>query len=276
MPLRKKILYAGLVLFAIGGLLMAWFVVKRHSSDGEWTIQVEGNQILSDREVEEVVSYLLRSAKDGVSADEIRDALLLNRRIATARVIVLPGRRIRVALRERNLEYLQNEGNGIAEKDAQGTTIVENAAHIHRDFTPDKVIFYLTFGGETVDAPRSDIIRLWQDTRGKYAFLWQRLAEIEIQPLKKRKVDEPEKPGVWRYRIYSAGIRSCVVYEGRFSEETLRRLWAVYAYLEAKLPRTVTLVDLQESSAIIREMRSNRSGKASEEGKEGERWQTSR
>ena len=46
-----------------------------------------------------------------------------------------------------------------------------------------------------------------------------------------------------------------MVYEGRFSEETLRRLWAVYAYLETKLPRSVTLVDLQENSAIIREMR---------------------
>lgn len=270
MPLRKKILYAGLVLFAVGGLLMAWFVVKRHTADGEWAIQVEGNRILSEREIEEVVSYLLRSAKDGVSADEIRDTLLLNRRIATARVAVLPGHRIRIALTERQLEYLQNEGNGVAEKDAQGTTIVENAAHIHRDFTPDKVIFYLTFGSETMDAPRSDIIRLWQDTRGKYAFLWQRLAEIEIQPLKDRKVDELEKRGIWRYRIYSAGVRSCVVYEGRFSEETLRRLWAVYAYLEAKLPRSVTLVDLQENSAIIREMRTMRSGKRGEENQDGE------
>lgn len=271
MPLRKKILYAGLVLFAVGGLLMAWFVVKRHTADAEWAIHVEGNRILSEREIEEVVSYLLRSAKDGVSADEIRDTLLLNRRIATARVAVLPGHRIRIILTERHLEYLQNEGNGVAEKDAQGTTIVENAAHIHRDFTPDKVIFYLTFGSETMDAPRSDIIRLWQDTRGKYAFLWQRLAEIEIQPLKDQKVDELEKRGIWRYRIYSAGVRSCVVYEGRFSEETLRRLWAVYAYLEAKLPRSVTLVDLQENSAIIREMRTMRSGKKSEEGQEGER-----
>ncbi len=260
MPLRKKILLTGLTLFALGGILLAWFVVKRHSGDGEWIISVEGNRILTEKDIQDVVNYLLRAAKDGVSSDEIRDALLLNRRIATARVAVLPGKRIQIAITERTLEYLQNEGNGIAEKDAQGTTIVENASQIHRDFTPDKVIFYLTFGAESLTSPRSDIIRLWKDTQGSYAFLWQRLAEIEIQPLKERAADDTVKPGIWRYRIYSAGIRSCVVYEGRFSEETLRRLWAVYAYLEAKLPRSVTLVDLQENSAIIREMKTNRSG----------------
>ncbi|HNJ65620.1 MAG TPA: FtsQ-type POTRA domain-containing protein [Turneriella sp.] len=260
MPLRKKILYAGLSLFALGGILLTWYVVKRHSGDGEWAVSVEGNRILTEKDIQDVVTYLLRAAKDGVSADEIRDALLLNTRIATARVAVLPGQRIQIAITERTLEYLQNEGNGVAEKDGKGTTIVENASQIHRDFTPDKVIFYLTFGGESMTSPRSDIIRLWKDTQGKYAFLWQRLAEIEIQPLKDRTTDETGKPGIWRYRIYSAGIRSCVVYEGRFSEETLRRLWAVYAYLEAKLPRSLTLVDLQENSAIIREMKTNRSG----------------
>lgn len=260
MPLRKKILYTGLSLFAAGGLLLAWYVVKRHSGEGDWTVSVEGNRILTEREIQDVVTYLLRAAKDGVSADEIREALLLNARIAAARVAVLPGRRIQIHITERTLEYLQNEGTGIAEKDAKGMTIVENASQIHRDFTPDKVIFYLTFGAESMVSPKSDIIRLWKDTRGKYAFLWQRLAEIEIQPLKDKTAAETGKPGIWRYRIYSAGIRSCVVYEGRFSEETLRRLWAVYAYLEAKLPRSVTLVDLQENSAIIREMKTNRNG----------------
>lgn len=130
---------------------------------------------------------------------------------------------------------------------------------IKTDWTPDKVIFYLTFGTESLVSPKSDIIRLWKDTKEKYAFLWQRLAEIEIRPLKSSRNAEAgmtEKAGIWRYRIYSAGIRACVVYEGRFSEETLRRLWAVYAYLETKLPRSVTLVDLQENSAIIREMKS--------------------
>lgn len=263
MPLRKKILYAGLSLFALGGILLTWYVVKRHSGDGEWAVSVEGNRILTEKDIQDVVTYLLRAAKDGVSADEIRDALLLNTRIATARVAVLPGQRIQIAITERTLEYLQNEGNGVAEKDGKGTTIVENASQIHRDFTPDKVIFYLTFGEESSVSPRSDIIRLWKDTREKYAFLWQRLAEIEIRPLKAGSSSatvatsgKAEKGGIWRYRIYSAGIRSCVVYEGRFSEETLRRLWAVYAYLEAKLPRSVTLVDLQENSAIIREMKS--------------------
>jgi hypothetical protein len=264
MPLRKKILYTGLALFAAGGLLLTWYVMKRHSGAGEWAISVEGNRILTEKEIQNVVSYLLQAAKDGVSAEEIREALLLNPRIATARVAVLPGRRIQIALTERVLEYLQHEGSGVAEKDAKGTTIVENASQIHRDFTPDKVIFYLTFGSQSMASPRSDIIRLWKDTHEKYAFLWQRLAEIEIQPLKDRASDETAQSGIWRYRIYSAGIRSCVVYEGRFSEETLRRLWAVYAYLEAKLPRSMTLVDLQENSAIIREMKTNRSGKEGE------------
>lgn len=261
MPLRRKILLSGIALLTAGGLLMGFYLFKRHHGTGDWQIQVEGNRILTEKDIQDVVTYLLRAAKDGVSADEIREALLLNTRIATASVTVLPGQRIHITMTERVLEYLQNEGNGVAEKDARGETIVENASQIHRDFTPDKVIFYLTFGGESMISPRSDIIRLWKETHEKYAFLWQRLAEIEIRPLKDRAASEGTgNSAIWRYRIFSAGIRSCVVYEGRFSEETLRRLWAVYAYLENKLPRSVTLVDLQENSAIIREMKTNRSG----------------
>lgn len=261
MPLRKKILIAGLALLFTGGALMTWFLVKRHGGSGDWQVTIEGNRILSEKEITEVVTYLLRAAKDGVSSDEIRDALLLNTRIESAKVTVLPGRKITIRISERTLEYLQNDETGVAEKDHAGVTIVENASQLHKDLTPDKVIFYLTFGTESSTAqasPKSDIIRLWKDTREKYAFLWQRLAEIEIRPLKERNAEAgmTEKAGIWRYRIYSAGIRSCVVYEGRFSEETLRRLWAVYAYLETKLPRSVTLVDLQENSAIIREMKS--------------------
>ncbi|MBN8222700.1 MAG: FtsQ-type POTRA domain-containing protein [Spirochaetes bacterium] len=267
MPLRKKILIAGVALITLGAVLTTWFLVKRHGGGDGWQIAVEGNRILSERDVQEVVSYLLKAAKDGVSSDEIRDALLLNPRIAMAKVTVLPGRRVNITINERQLEYLQNEENGVAEKDASGTTIVENAAVLHQDLTPDKVIFYLTFGGESSVSPKRDIIRLWKETREKYAFLWQRFAEIEIRPLKGGSVaeeaaDDPKKGKtpqadgtLWRYRIYSAGIRSCIVYEGRLSEETLRRLWAVYAYLETKLPRSVTLVDLQENSAIIREMK---------------------
>ena len=260
MPLRKKILFAGLALLLTGGALMTWFLVKRHGGSGDWQVSIEGNRILTEKEITDVVTYLLRAAKDGVSSDEIRDALLLNTRIESAKVTVLPGRKITIRINERTLEYLQNDEAGVAEKDHTGATIVENASQLHKDLTPDKVIFYLTFGTESSTAqasPKSDIIRLWKDTREKYSFLWQRLAEIEIRPLKERNAEAgmTEKAGIWRYRIYSAGIRSCVVYEGRFSEETLRRLWAVYAYLEAKLPRSVTLVDLQENSAIIREMK---------------------
>lgn len=265
MPLRKKILIAGVALITLGAVLTTWFLVKRHGGGDGWQISVEGNRILTEKDVQDVVSYLLKAAKDGVSSDEIRDSLLLNPRIATAKVTVLPGRKVNITLTERQLEYLQNDDGGVAEKDPGGITIVENAAYLHKDLTPDKVIFYLTFGGESSLSPKSDIIRLWKGTREKYAFLWQRFAEIEIRPMKAGNAAEaaegetppPQKSEgtLWRYRIYSAGVRSCVVYEGRFSEETLRRLWAVYAYLEAKLPRSVTLVDLQENSAIIREMR---------------------
>lgn len=244
---RKNIIYAGAALFAIGAILMIWFLVKRHSGAGEWQVNVDGNQILSEKEVQEVVVYLLRAANDGVSSNEIKDALLLNPRIATAYVTVLPGRRVNVSITERSLEYLQHEENGVAEKDPSGQTIAEGVSKIHKDFTPDKVIFYLTFGGESMVSPRRDIIRLWKQTRDKYSFLWQRISEIEIRPL---------RGDLYRFRIFSAGLKSCTVFEGRFSEETLRRLWAVFAYLEVKLPHAMTLVDLQENSAIIREMKS--------------------
>ncbi|MBV6494058.1 MAG: Cell division protein FtsQ [Turneriella sp.] len=263
MPARQKVLILGVLLITLGAVLTTWFFVKRHAGGDGWQISVEGNSVISDKEIHDVVGYLLKAAKDGVSADEIRDTLLLNPRIATAKVSVMPGKKINISVSERVTAYLQNEQDGIAEKDGSGLTIVENIATLPADFTPDKVIFYLTFRNESLESPRSDIIRLWKETHGKYGFLWQRFAEIEIRPLKKNSkaisnpTDRNKDNGIslWHYRIYSAGVRSCVTYEGRFSEETLRRLWAVYAYLETKLPRSVTLVDLQENSAIIREMK---------------------
>jgi len=243
---KRHLFVTGAILTAIGVILTIWFLVKRHSGAGAWQVKVEGNQILSEKEIEDVLGYLLNAAHDGVSTHEMKEALLLNPRIATASVTVLPGRRVHVTITERHLEFLQHEENGVAEKDKEGQTIAEGVSRIHKDFTPDKVIFYLTFGAESPDTPRSDIIRLWKTTRDKYSFLWQRISEIQIRPISGE---------LYRYRIFSAGIRSCTVFEGRFSEETLRRLWAVFAYLEVKLPRSMTLVDLQENSAIIREMK---------------------
>lgn len=258
--MKRRLLTAGLILVSVGALLFTYYLIKRHSGSGDWQIEVQGNRILTERDIQEVVSYLLRAAKDGVSAEEIKTALEFNPRIERAQVSVRPGKKIHIALVERELEYLQNEGSGIAEKNSEGKTIVENIAQVHRDFTPDKIIFYLTLRSESMVTPRSDIIRLWKETREKYSFLWQRFAEIEIQPLREKYTpDAEQRLDIWRYKIYSAGLRSCVVYEGRFSEETLRRLWAVYAYLESKLSRAVTLVDLQDNSAIIREMKTRRS-----------------
>ena len=117
MPLRKKILIAGVALTALGAVLTTWFLVKRHGGGDGWQISVEGNRILSEKDVQDVVSYLLKAAKDGVSSDEIRDALLFNPRIATAKVTVLPGRRVNITVTERQLEYLQSEQEGVAEKD---------------------------------------------------------------------------------------------------------------------------------------------------------------
>ena len=99
------VLLAGLALLATGGALMTWFVVKRHSGSGDWQISIEGNRILTEKEISDVVTYLLRAAKDGVSSDEIRDALLLNTRIESAKVTVLPGRKITIRLSERTLGF---------------------------------------------------------------------------------------------------------------------------------------------------------------------------
>lgn len=100
MPLRKKILIIGIVLVVSGITLMTWFLVKRHGGGDGWQISVEGNRILTEKEIQDVVSYLLKAAKDGVSSDEIRDSLLLNNRIATAKVTVLPGQKVNITISE--------------------------------------------------------------------------------------------------------------------------------------------------------------------------------
>lgn len=247
---RRNVILAGTAFFVSGAIAWLWFFF-RPLSDDNWKIKVEGNEVLTPKEIEEVARYLLRSEIGGISVQELQDTLQLNPRIAYAKVSIKSGKNLHIVIREKPTEYVLHIPPSFHEKSATGETLSGNMEKMNSQIFPDIPIFYLTSKIEEnkkTGELRRDIIRLWNDSRTSYSFLWERISEIEI----KRGTRNLHESG-YVYIIYPTQNRSRIVISGRFNVQTLRRLWAVFYYIETKLQNAWSDIEIQEKSAIIRE-----------------------
>ncbi len=260
-PKRPLFIYLGLLFLVVGGLVFAYYYFGPISSGKGWVIEIEGNQTLSKKEIRRIVTYLIQDQQEGITPGEIEEALKLNPRIAKAEVRLVGKKRLEIVIDEDSTAYLLSHNTRISEMSNAGTILQEEVTTLHENLPADMPIFYLT-GDQTMrkevqlkkdgfalqHRALSDIISLWQKSRVKYAFLWQRIAEIELNL---------SKSGATI--IYPAHVRAKIVLNDQLDMNMLERLWALFFYLEKrtqKFPEKFLnswfVIEIEKEGAMIR------------------------
>ncbi|MCB1200993.1 MAG: FtsQ-type POTRA domain-containing protein [Leptospiraceae bacterium] len=245
MPERKWLLLAG-AMFCASGIIITVWLYMRTRSDSRWQIEVEGSKTMDNSEISEVVLYLLQQEEGKVPLSGIEEALELNPRIETADAEVKGTKTLKITITERESCCLVHSGSEIAEQSADGKVLEENRASLKGGIATEMPLLYLTnkeAEKNQLDRVKRDIIQLWQETRKEYAFLWERISEIEIAE------------NLNELRIYPVQSRARIRVELPFDTGRMARLWAVFYFLEndQSTASRWNEISLTEKNAVIRE-----------------------
>lgn len=247
----RLILAGGFISILAGTAVFIYLYFFYRPVSNSWQIDISGNTTVSEKEIRDVVLYLIRVEKGGMAVSDIRETLLLDPRISEVDVELPSERRMRIEIKENRTLSLRHTGTSISELTVDGIVIQEKLTNLGEHIKPDIPIFYLTNEDVKLKRTRSverDIIQLWQSTRRQYAFLWDRISEIHIRALR----HNVRGPGI-EIRVYASTVRSRIIFENRLTRKSLRQLWAVFYYLEKNLPSKWSEVEIYETNAIIRE-----------------------
>lgn len=246
---KHLLIFSGVV-FCFSGIGVMLWIYLGPSQGGRWNVQVQGTENLAPDEISEAVHFLLQNEQGQISLAEIESALMINPRIEMVNVEITGSREITINIKERKSCCLIHLGTQIQETGKSGKVLEENWTNVQGGMQAQMPIFYLTSNGaEKEDRlnTRGDIIRLWESTGNKYAFLWQRISEIQILE------DETE------IIIYPVSARARIRMDAPFSPEKLARLWAVFYFLEKE--QNIALrwneISLTEKNAVIRDKGNN-------------------
>ncbi|MDH5719962.1 MAG: hypothetical protein OEZ13_04990 [Spirochaetia bacterium] len=250
---KKRIILLSGAAFSLAGLIILIYIsfFFRPSGMG-WNILVKGNKHIQENEIKETVLYLLRTLPDGASASDIEKALMFNPRITHAAVKIRPGKLIQVEIIENETGYLVhinlNKKTILAEYDLKDLLMAESdLSENNRELDSRLPIFYLTVPKENknyAENIRRDIIQLWARTKEDYGFIWERISEIEITAVSRK------KPGFF---IYTAAARARIFTQIPLKEDFMERLWAVMYMLE-KIDKTKWYtIEIHYDHALVRE-----------------------
>ncbi|MDH5717150.1 MAG: FtsQ-type POTRA domain-containing protein [Spirochaetia bacterium] len=249
---KRKILLLSGSLFSLAGFfaLLYFFYFLKPSGTG-WDIVIKGCKHLKDQELKETVLYLIQTEKKGVSAEQIKDTLILNPRIKDAFVKIRPGKKILIELTEKETVYAAiSNTSGISvfkEYDINDNLMSESDLSENILYIDSKVpIFYLTVPKENkmyAQELKRDIIKLWQKTKDKYGFIWQRISEIEISSVNKNHSI---------FNIYSADLPARIILEMEPNEKMLQRLWSVFYMLEKQKANKWYDIEIYQHYAVTR------------------------
>lgn len=214
---KKFYLFIGcLCLFLAGAVFYS-------NSRSQWSISIRGLHTLGEREVKGYVLYYLKNHPENVSSSEIEEILKFHPRVKTAKVTVFL-KNISIVLTERKSGYLWQQGTDISEVSENGEVlqdVVTKKGHLLEDMP----IFYLTAENDNeIKAVKSDIIRLWEKTRGSYSFVWDRVSEFVLL---KDEMGDPE------IEIYHSFVPVKIVFSGKMDVEDFRKLWALFSLVES-------------------------------------------
>ncbi|MES0490526.1 MAG: hypothetical protein ABUK01_11065 [Leptospirales bacterium] len=237
--------YNRLMLLTGGAFIIiasAWLIYNTYSGiDRPWTIKIEGNRMMPEKEFASLISNYINNRKGNVSAQGIKNLLLLNPRIKNCSVHISRNV-IEISLKEQETGYLEQISPHITEHTLNGKTLqekIEKLGHLN----PDQPILYLTASNDIeIKTLKSDIIQLWDKTKYAYSFIWTRISEIEIGR------DETGHPQVF---IFTVKPPARIRLEGKFDEESFRRLWAILYYLEHLQPKKMVNVQIYNDHAVI-------------------------
>lgn len=219
----------------------------------QWQIAVSGTRYLQVPEIQNMILFLLRSNPQGITQEDIRQALLLNPRIKNADVQI-DGKKMNIRIVEITPALLVDYPNSMVELSDQMKLLQE-------DFLGNPLSFDLNLPLYSVSNAtqknieknkkeftkyQRDIISLWEATKNSYAFIWERISEIEI-------LWQQGKP---RFSLYLTTSQTRISVGSEISLALLQRLWAIFYYMEqissSQVTQQVMQVDVFQRHAIVK------------------------
>ena len=249
-----------IVLASSGILFTAYYLFLVFTVHNFWDIEVEGISNLKTQDIRQTSLMILKKTNASSVTTEIEEALKMNPRIKNANVHILPNRKLHIQIVENKSEFLVQSNHHVSEFSDDEKIIQESIQDYLVGFEPEIPVFYLTShnGIENKALIMSpaihikglpgqifrNILDLYRETKTEFAFLWQRISEIEIYT----------DAGDVYCSFYPSTVRAKIQIFYFLDRSTLTRLWATLYFLEKTGSNGYSHVDLQTQNAIIREI----------------------
>ena len=247
--------YAFLI-FSISGICVVGYLIYEIAYPRkEWEIKVVGQLKANQRqEVEETVRYFVQLNKNQVNERALKEILQLNPRVAEVTDITISSRKqivIQLKFKETAYVYHNPKNYQLQEISFMNEVLEAQINNFHEidkeipilcltDCPSYKVSRHCSGDARVYDKMKRDIISILQKTKLNYGFVWEYISEIclGVSP--------------YRYTIYSSHTRSRIQTNNQFDLALVRRLWALFYYLERKFKTKSTEVRLNRYNAHIK------------------------
>lgn len=249
----RFLIRAGLFLVTLSSVLLIIHYLPLDKPKDKLKIDINGNKRISKKELKELILYISRTEKEGLSLKDIKTTLLLNPFIDSVEIIKSSENHIIVNIKEVSGVYYEQHGSEILEKKINGEVLEENILVNRSRYAKkvenfdQKIVFYLTKGDLNNNVPqryKRDIILLWEKTNLQYYGLWQNISEIRFIRKNDRMIA----------RVFPVKTNAAINVYSVWNEALIKKLEAVLFLLMAQHEKKYREVDLYDKNAIIREI----------------------
>ena len=199
-----------------------------------WSVEVAGElKPEQKKEIQETILYFVKINKNRIDEKVIKEILSLNPRIKkVVRVDISLQKKVSVEVSLKKTAYIGHDpgSNRFQEISTEEEILEEDIKKFDNidaeipilcltDNVPSRKGPSMAYPGSSFSSMKRDIISAFRKTRAEYAFIWRYISEICLGE------------GYYRYIIYSSHVRSRIETNEKFDRMLLRRLWAVFFYL---------------------------------------------
>lgn len=242
---------AGLFLIILSAIITIVIYLPYQAPVQKLKIDIHGNVRIHEEELRDLIIYMSRTQKEGLSLEEIKMTLLLNPFIEKVKIQKISPYHLIVDIKEVRAGYYEHIGPEIREKKVNGEIIQENilcsdSKKIKKIENFDqKIVFYLTKEDLNNNVPQKykrDIILLWEKTHLQYYGFWQNISEIRFKRKNARIV----------VQVFPVKTNAVINVYSVWNVELLKKLEAVMVLLLKEYNKTFRAIDLYEKNAIVR------------------------